>query len=89
MTVWMLLSQAGSGLAETPSGLAKEVGSVLLLVGLVVVVLLGLGAIAVVVMMGGRLRRRVRDSLPPADPPPDPMWPLQVPPEDEENREDQ
>ena len=50
MTVWMLLSQAGSGIGETPSGLAKEVGSGLLLVGLVVVVLLGLGAIAVVVM---------------------------------------
>ena len=53
------------------------------------VVLLGLGAIAMVLMMGGRLRRQVRDNLPPADPPPDPMWPLQVPPEDEENREDQ
>ena len=85
----MLLSQAGSGLAETPSGLAKEVGSVLLLVGLVVVVLLGRGAVAGGGMRGGRLRRRVRDSLPPADSPPDPMWPLQVPPEDEENREDQ
>ena len=85
----MLLSQAANELGATPSGLAKEVSSVLLLVGLVVVVLLGLGAIAVVMMMGGRLRRQVRDSLPPADPPPDPMWPLQVLPEDEENREDQ
>ena len=85
----MLLSQAANGLGETPAGLAKEVSSVLLLVGLVVVVLLGLGAIAMVLMMGGRLRRQVRDNLPPADPPPAPMWPLQVPPEDEENREDQ
>ena len=89
MTAWMLLSQAGNGLGETPAGLAKEVSSVLLLVGLVVVVLLGLGAIAMVLMMGGRLRRQVRDSLPPAEPPPNPMWPLQVPPDDEENREDQ
>ena len=89
MNGWLLVSQAGGAIEKPPVELAKEIGSVLLLVGLVVIMLLGLGAIALVMMMGGRLRRRVRDGLPPRDPPPDPMWPLQVPPEDEENREDQ
>jgi len=44
--------------------------------------------VALVMMMGGRLRRRVQDGLPHGDPPPDPTWPLQVPVDEEENRED-
>ena len=51
------------------------------------IVLLGLAAIVLVMLMGGRLRRRVRDELPPVGSP-DPMWPLQVPPTARENTGD-
>ena len=88
MNGWLLVSQAGGAIEKPPVELAKEIGSVLLLVGLVVIMLLGLGASALVMMMGGRLRRRVRDGLPPRAPPPDPMWPLQVPPAARENTEE-
>ena len=60
----------------------------LVIVAILVVVLLGLAAMALVLMMGGRLRRRVQDGLPHGNPPPDPTWPLQVPVDEEENWED-
>ena len=77
---------AGSAVGS-PAELAREVSSVtvsvLVLVAILVVALLGLAAVTVVLMMGGRLRRRVQDGLPPSDRAPDPMWPLQVPPSDD------
>jgi len=75
---------AGSAVGS-PAELAREVSSVsvLVLVAILVVALLGLAAVTVVLMMGGRLRRRVQDGLPPSDRAPDPMWPLQVPPADD------
>jgi len=74
---------AGSAVGS-PAELAREVSSVsVVLVAILVVALLGLAAVTVVLMMGGRLRRRVQDGLPPSDRAPDPMWPLQVPPADD------
>lgn len=75
---------AGSAVGS-PAELARGVNSVLVLVlvAILVVVVLGLAAVTVVLMMGGRLRRRVQDGLPPSDRAPDPMWPLQVPPSDD------
>ncbi len=75
---------AGSAVGS-PAELARGVNSVLVLVlvAILVVALLGLAAVTVVLMMGGRLRRRVQDGLPPSDRAPDPMWPLQVPPSDD------
>ena len=79
---------SGSTTGPVPAELAREVSSVLVIVAILVVVLLGLAAMALVLMMGGRLRRRVQDGLPHGNPPPDPTWPLQVPVDEEENRED-
>ena len=75
---------AGSAVGS-PAELARGVNSVLVLVlvAILVVALLGLAAVTVVLMMGGRLRRRVQEGLPPSDRAPDPMWPLQVPPADD------
>jgi len=70
-------------LGGVPAELAREVSSVAVLVAILVVGLLGLAAVTVVLMMGGRLRRRVQEGLPPSDRAPDPMWPLQVPPADD------
>ena len=86
MKAWGLLGSAGGAGGDVPAELAREVSLVLVIVAILVVVLLGLAAVALVLMMGGRLRRQVQDGLPPAKPPPDPLWPLQVPPDDEENR---
>ena len=87
MTGWSVWSAAGSAVGSeaggVPAELAREVSSVLVLVAILVVALLGLAAVTVVLMMGGRLRRRVQDGLPPSDRAPDPMWPLQVPPADD------
>jgi len=84
MNTWGLLGQVG----ETGDELAREVSLSLAIVAILVVVLLGLAAVALILMIGGRLRRRVQDGLPPPGLPPDPLWPLQVPPDDEENRGD-
>lgn len=96
MTGWVMwaASSLATGSATGPQGgpvpaeLAREVSSVLVIVAILVVVLLGLAAVALVLMMGGRLRRRVQDGLPHGESPPDPMWPLQVPVDGEENRGD-
>lgn len=82
----VLLVQAGEQLDQTEPEVAT-VSLVMAIVAILVVVLLGLGGVALVLMMGGRLRRRVQDGLPPAQSPPDPMWPLQVPPAADENQE--
>jgi len=84
----VMWAAAGSATGPVPTELAREVSSVVVVVAILVVVLLGLAAVALVMMMGGRLRRRVQDGLPQGDPPPDPTWPLQVPVDEEENRED-
>ena len=77
-------SAVGSEAGGVPAELAREVSSVsVVLVAILVVALLGLAAVTVVLMMGGRLRRRVQDGLPSSDRAPDPMWPLQVPPSDD------
>jgi hypothetical protein len=84
--VWSVAGSAlGFGVEAdgVPAELAKGVSLVLVLVAILVVALLGLAAVTVVLMMGGRLRRRVQDGLPPSDRAPDPMWPLQVPPADD------
>ena len=86
MNAWGLLGSAGGAGGDVPAELAREVSLVLVIVAILVVVRLGLAAVALVLMRGGRLRRQGQDGLPPAKPPPDPLWPLQVPPDDEENR---
>lgn len=92
MTGWVMWAASslatGSATGPVPAELAREVSSVLVIVAILVVVLLGLAAVALVLMMGGRLRRRVQDGLPHGESPPDPMWPLQVPVDGEENRGD-
>ena len=88
MSGWsVLLVQASEQLDQTGSEVAKGISLAMAIVAILVVVLLGLGGVALVLMMGGRLRRRVQDGLPPAQTPPDPMWPLQVPPAADENQE--
>ena len=89
MSGWGLLAQAAEDAGATPQDLARDVSMVLVVVAILVVVLLGLAAVVLVLMMGGRLRRRVQDGVPPPGPPPDPMWPLQVQPDDDENRGDE
>lgn len=79
--------EAGSATGVPPAELARQISSTLLVAGLVIIVLLGLAAIVLVMLMGGRLRRQVRDELPPVVPP-DAMWPLQVPPVARENTEE-
>ena len=83
----VLLAQAGEQLDQTGPGVARGIGLLMAIVAILVVILLGLGGGALVLMMGGRLKRRVQDGVPPAQSPPDPMWPLQVPPAAEENQE--
>ena len=85
----MLLVQASEQLDQTGPEVTKGISLVMAIVAILVVVLLGLGGVALVLMMGGRLRRRVQDGLSPAQTPPDPMWPLQVQPDDDENRGDE
>ena len=89
MSGWGLLAQAAEDGGATPQDLARDVSTVLVVVAILVVVLLGLAAVALVLMMGGRLRRRVQDGVPAPESPPDPMWPLQVQPDDDENRGDE
>ena len=71
MNAWGLLGQVG----ETGDELAREVSLSLAIVAILVVVLLGLAAVALILMIGGRLRLRVQDGLPPPGLPPDPLWP--------------
>ncbi len=84
LSAWV---ESGSATGIPPAELARQVSSTLLVTALVIIVLLGLAAIVLVMLMGGRLRRRVRDELPPVGSP-DPMWPLQVPPTARENTGD-
>ena len=55
-----MLVQAGEQLDQTEPEVAT-VSLVMAIVAILVVVLLGLGGVALVLMMGGRLRRRVQD----------------------------
>ncbi len=78
-------TKTGPGGGPVPEELARNIGSVLVVIGMVMVILIGLGAVALVMMMGGRLRRQVQDERPDRGQEPDRMWSLQVSPEDDEH----